>query len=175
MPAGFACPVASVIGKHCCPEHPPPRHPCPHAPQLFGSPEVHMLLQQIPPAPQSAFVRHCTQTPLPLHTLPPLSLQMLPAGVFVVAQVPAEQAWDTHRVEEVGHGMPQLPQLATSVCVLVQLPEQQTPTPHAWSALFCPSGTVEHVPTIPARLQALHVPAHEVLQHTPSAQTPLVH
>jgi hypothetical protein len=40
-----------------------------------------------------------------------------------------------------------------------------------------PTGTV-HVPTLPARLQAwqsvVTLPPHAVLQHTPSAQNPLV-
>ncbi len=39
----------------------------------------------------------------------------------------------------------------------------------------CPFATLVHVPTVPARLHAAHVPAHAVLQHTPSTQLPLTH
>jgi len=38
-----------------------------------------------------------------------------------------------------------------------------------------PFAMFEHVPTEPARLHAAHVPAHAVLQHTPSTQLPLTH
>jgi hypothetical protein len=32
-----------------------------------------------------------------------------------------------------------------------------------------------HAPTLPARLQAWHVPPHALLQQTPSEHDPLVH
>jgi hypothetical protein len=40
------------------------------------------------PLPQSAFVRHCTQKPPPLQSVPPLLTQGDPAGRFEAPQVP---------------------------------------------------------------------------------------
>jgi hypothetical protein len=37
------------------------------------------------------------------------------------------------------------------------------------------TGTWVHVPTLPATLQAWHVPPQAALQHTPSTQLPEVH
>jgi hypothetical protein len=39
----------------------------------------------------------------------------------------------------------------------------------------CPDARLVHVPRLPARLHAWHVPAHVVEQHTPSMQLPDAH
>ena len=55
----------------------------------------------------------------------------------------------------------------------------QVPVAHPNATVPCWSGhspagsperILEHVPTVPVRLHALHVPEHEILQHTPSTQ-----
>lgn len=61
-------------------------------------------------------------------------------------------------------------------------PSLQTPAPsqrlvpaHAFAGLGsgCPDGMFEQVPSVAARLHAMHAVAHAVLQQTPSAQLPL--
>lgn len=44
-----------------------------------------------------------------------------------------------------------------------------------WTTGGRPLGTGEHVPMLPARLQAIHGPVQALLQHTPSTQFPVPH
>ena len=53
--------------------------------------------------------------------------------------------------------------------------------PHGGAAAHCPAGAATpaamfvHVPTLPVRLHALHIPHDAALQQTPSAQNSLLH
>ncbi len=55
------------------------------------------------------------------------------------------------------------------------VPSQTWATPAHSSIGSCPAAIGEHVPTSPGRLHAWHVPAHALLQHTPSTQFPPAH
>ena len=80
------------------------------------------------------------------------------------AQVPTEQLAPVH-IEPVG---------ATHAVRLVPLQRraQGPEPPHAVRLAGAAPVTGEHVPAVPARLQASHWPVHAALQHTPSAQMP---
>ena len=60
-------------------------------------------------------------------------------------------------------------------------PSQAPVLPHGGAAAHCPdgaappAGTAVHVPALPVRLQAAHIPHDAALQQTPSAQNSLLH
>jgi hypothetical protein len=68
-----------------------------------------------------------------------------------------------------------------AACWQAPLPLQAPVSPHGGSAAHCPGGALApagmlaHIPRLPARLHALHVPQLPALQQTPSTQAPLVH
>jgi hypothetical protein len=129
--------------------------------------------QQLAPPEQSALVRHLTHMPVPLQSLPPLSVHIVLAGAGVVAQVPALHAGIRHAVPVAGQACPHDPQLDGSDWRLVQPPAQHTAPPeHGWLGLLDPFGSS---PQAPAPLHTLHTPLQAALQHTPSAQKPLAH
>jgi hypothetical protein len=83
---------------------------------------------------------------------------------------------------EMAHGRPHPPQFWTLVAVLVQLSalvapvlQQTSPEEQGRVGLFVPCAMGLQVPAEPLTLHASHVSPQAVLQHTPSAQKPLVH
>jgi hypothetical protein len=142
----------------CClapPTHAPPAQYCgaTHGAAALASDAPFGLAAQRPTWPGRLHARHAPvhatsqHTPSAQKPLPQsaATVQTAPVGFLSVAHAPARQYC-------IGP--------AHSVAAL-------------WSP--CPVGTGEHVPGVAGRLHAWQVPAHALLQHTPSMQNPLLH
>jgi hypothetical protein len=128
-----------------------------------------------------------TQLPAPLHTLLPTQLgaSCWPEGVLAhVPTLPATlHAWQVP-VQAVSQQTPStqcplahwLPTVQATASAARQLPAPlHTLVPVHEGGSCWKAGVARHVPTLPAMLQAWQVPAHALLQHTPSTQLPLAH
>jgi hypothetical protein len=153
---------------------------------LQHTPSMHCMLAHSLFAPHAAPFGPPTQAAAPLHTCAPVhSLAgSWRFGMFVqVPTVPAR----LHALQAPTHV--ELQHTPSTQLVLVHsVPSEQavpfensaqTPLPLQFvapghsAAGSWPEPMLEHVPTRPARLHALHVPPHAASQHTPSAQKPL--
>lgn len=120
---------------------------------------VVQLVQQTCLAGSQTYGAHATvegpHVPAPSHTCS-VSWFVVPLQVAVPHEVPGATKW---------HDVGSMP--------LHESPH--APPAGAGHLDVFPAGRVTHVPTLPSVLQAWHAPPHGVLQHTPSAQLPLMH
>ncbi len=100
-------------------------------------------------------------------------------GAWVHAPVPLQ--CDTGWYVEPPHDVAAPQTIVFAACWQPPFPLHAPVFPHGGLAAHCPvgalapDGMLAHVPRLPARLHALHVPQLPELQQTPSTHAPLVH